>query len=494
MKEPAAREAAIKDELEILCREISTGSIVELPPEPDPPSDETSIRSRPPPNPSPPSQMRTSAWHDRLQPPKPRRLPADALRRLRPAPPAGASRLRRVGRQVLRPLGRGQREPRQVLRQHRGIPAWTAPGAVRPPAIETVVLDWASQVGKTQIGLIFVGFKVHHDPGPILFVEPTENLSKTVANDRIMPMIRDTPVLTPLFSSGRKDPMHLNFPGGVLTSAWASSATELASRAIASAVTDEESRPGYDQNPEGDPVGMLRKRLATFPGRRKHLRISSPGLAKTCRITKAYRNSDQRRYFVPCPQCGEMQVLEFKQLHRPIDPATGRWDNRACYYICAANGCEITHDDKYEMIRQGEWRAENPGGGDGRTAGFHLSALYSTIGYTWSEILDEYDACEGLPDKLQVFQNTVLAEAWDEQAEGADMSELARRAEPYTAPAPGWVLFITCGADVQKDRIEATKWGWGLNEVSGVIEHRIFYGDVLKDPSRLGGVRELARR
>ena len=145
------------------------------------------------------------------------------------------------------------------------------------------------QVGKTQIGLIFVGFKVHHDPGPILFVEPTENLSKTVANDRIMPMIRDTPVLTPLFSSGRKDPMHLNFPGGVLTSAWASSATELASRAIASAVTDEESRPGYDQNPEGDPVGMLRKRLATFPGRRKHLRISSPGLAKTCRITKAQR-------------------------------------------------------------------------------------------------------------------------------------------------------------------------------------------------------------
>ena len=66
--------------------------------------------------------------------------------------------------------------------------------------------------------------------------------------------------------------------------------------------------------------------------------------------------------------------------------------------------------------------------------------------------------------------------------EGADMSELARRAEAYAAPAPDWVLFITCGADVQKDRIEATKWGWGLNEVSGVIEHRIFYGDVLKQP------------
>ena len=36
MKEPAAREAAIRDELETICRDLSTGSIVDLPPEPDP--------------------------------------------------------------------------------------------------------------------------------------------------------------------------------------------------------------------------------------------------------------------------------------------------------------------------------------------------------------------------------------------------------------------------------------------------------------------------
>ena len=354
--------------------------------------------------------------------------------------------------------------------------------ALSDVAVETVVLDWASQVGKTQIGLIFVGFKVHQDPMPILFAEPTENLSKTVAIDRIMPMIRDNAVLTPLFSSGRKDPMHLSFPGGHITSAWATSATEFASRAIGAAVSDEEDRPGYDENPEGDPVGMLRKRLATFPGRRKHLRISSPGLKRTSRITRAYTNSDQRKYYVPCPQCGHMQTLRFEQLQRPKDPETGRWVNRDCYYVCEESGCVITHDDKFEMIRNGDWRAENPGGGDGRTAGFHLSALYSTIGYSWAEILDEYDSCEGLPDKIQVFQNTVLAEPWDEQAEGADLNELAKHAEPYAAPAPMGVNFITCGADVQKDRIEASKWGWGLSEQSWLIEHRVFYGDPVKQP------------
>lgn len=355
--------------------------------------------------------------------------------------------------------------------------------ALSDPDIETTVLEWGSQIGKTQIGLIFVGFTVHHNPMPILFVEPTESLASTVAVDRIMPMIRDTPVLNPLFPSGRKDPMHLNFPGGHLTSAWASSATELANRAIGAAVTDEEDRPGYEQNPEGDPIGMLRKRLATFPGRRKHLRISSPGLKRTSRIDKAFLASDQRRYFVPCPQCGEMQTLEFDRLKRPRYPETGRYNNKACYYVCVANGCEITHDDKYEMVRSGEWRITNPGGGDGRTAGFHLSALYSTIGYSWSEILDEYDACDGIPDKLQVFENTVLAKPWDEEAEGADMDEIQKGAEDYAAQAPEGVVFITCGADVQKDRIEGTKWGWGLQDQSWMIEHRVFHGDPIKEPA-----------
>jgi phage terminase large subunit GpA-like protein len=168
-----------------------------------------------------------------------------------------------------------------------------------------------------------------------------------------------------------------------------------------------------------------------------------------------------------------MQTLRFEQLKgTPED----------CYYICEANACVITEDDKAGMVRAGQWRAENPGGGDGKTAGFQLSALYSTIGYTWAEIMADFRKCEGIPDKLQVFTNTVLAEPWDEEAEGADLNAVQKRAEDYAAPAPGWVVVVTCGADVQKDRIEATKWGWGLNEQSGALEHRVFYGDPVKHP------------
>lgn len=351
-----------------------------------------------------------------------------------------------------------QREPFEAL----------SPGS----SWETVVLLWASQVGKTQIALFLTAYHVHHDPAPILFVEPTEDLCKVIVRDRIDPMIRDTPELRELFAQrnkGKADLMHKPFPGGQISMGWANSPSQLASRPVRILITDEEGR--YGPNAEGDPVEQGRKRMATFRNR-KHARISSPGLRRTCSATKAYEHSDQRKYYVPCPQCGEFQTLKFGQIKgTPED----------CYYVCEANGCLITEDDKAGMILKGEWRAENPGGGDGKTAGFQLSALYSTIGYTWGELLADYRKAN-VPELLQVFTNTVLAEPWDEEAEGADLNEVAKRAEEYPAPAPGWVVFITCGADVQKDRIEATKWGWGLNKVAGPIEHRIFHGDPEKHP------------
>ena len=348
--------------------------------------------------------------------------------------------------------------------------------ALSDPAIETVVLMWSSQVGKTQIGLIFVGYHVHHDPAPILFVEPDENLAKAIADDRIKPMIRDTPALTPLFSAS-SDRYNRSYPGGQLTLAWASAPTQMASRPKRIVITDEEGAYDSAPNREGNPVDLAKARMATFGSNRKHLRVSSPRLRRTCYITAAYERSDQRHFYVPCPQCQHMQTLVWDRLKWPVDKATGQADTSACYYVCEANGCLIVESDKAAMIRAGEWRAHRPGGGDGRTAGFQLSALYSPLGFRWSELVDKYLACEGIPDKLQVFTNTMLGLPWDEQAEGADLNAVARHAEAYLAQAPKGVIIVSCGADVQKDRIEATKVGWGLHEQAWVIEHRVFYGE-----------------
>lgn len=349
--------------------------------------------------------------------------------------------------------------------------------AISDTCHQSIVLMWGSQIGKTAIGLIATGFFADHDPCPQIMVQPTEDMAKAVNKDRIGPMIRDTPRLRSLFGKNTtgEEWNNKSYPGGQLTMAWANSPAQLASRPKRFAWTDEEGR--YKQNAEGDPVDQVRKRLATYKNRRKHLRTSSPALRKTCRITKAYDNSDQQRYYVPCPDCGHMQTLRWsniKWIRTSLEPDNFQLED--VWYVCEACEYHIHESDKYAMIRAGEWRADNPGGGDGKTAGFHLNSLYSPIGYEWEEIVQDYLKCLGIPDKLQVFTNTVLAEAWDEQAEGADMNAIQKRAEDYDAEAPEWAIIFTCGADVQPDRIEATKWGWGVNDVCGVIEHRVFFG------------------
>src|SRR5690606_23940000 len=42
---------------------------------------------------------------------------------------------------------------------------------------------------------------------------------------------------------------------------------------------------------------------------------------------------------------------------------------------------------------------------------------------------------------------------------------------------PDAVLAITCGIDVQDDRLEIERIGWGVEEESWSLEHRILYGD-----------------
>ena len=222
---------------------------------------------------------------------------------------------------------------------------------------QTVVLCWSSQVGKTQVGLWGVGYYSEHDPCPILCVQPSEDMAKVLAKDRIEPMIRDIPVLRAIFGRNQ-DTLHKVMPGGHLTMGWASSAAQLAMRPIRFAWTDEEGR--YGPNIEGDAVDQVRKRMATFKGNRKHLRTSSPALRRTCRITKAFEQSDRRYYHVACPQCGHLQTLRWEQVKWVrASQETGNYQLTDCYYVCESSGCEIREEDKYSMIRE----AKSKGGG-----------------------------------------------------------------------------------------------------------------------------------
>ena len=81
------------------------------------------------------------------------------------------------------------------------------------------------------------------------------------------------------------------------------------------------------------------KRAETF-WNKKVVLGSTPLLKYQSRIEKAFLESDQRRYFVPCPQCGHFQTLRWENLQWDKTP-DGEHLPETAHLVCEHSGCII---------------------------------------------------------------------------------------------------------------------------------------------------------
>jgi phage terminase large subunit GpA-like protein len=333
----------------------------------------------------------------------------------------------------------------------------------------------AAQVGATEAGNNWIGFVIHHAPGPMLAVLPTVEMAKRTSRGRIDPLIEDSPALKERVSPARSrdagnSMLSKEFPGGILVLTGANSATGLRSMPARYVFLDEVDAYPASADEEGDPVTLAEARTTTFAHRRKVFMVSTPTIRGLSRIEREFEASDQRRYFVPCPHCGHMQWLQFERLRW----AKGKPDTAA--YHCA--GCErpIAEHHKTEMLARGEWRAMAVSA-DPTAIGFHLSALYSPIGWkSWEQIARDWLAAQGSDEMLRAARNTLLGETWIESGEAPEWQRLADRRVAFPAQIPTGGLFLTAGADVQKDRIEVDVWAWGRGLESWLVDHIVIPG------------------
>ena len=255
----------------------------------------------------------------------------------------------------------------------------------------------AAQVGATEAGNNWIGFVIHHAPGPMLAVLPTVEMAKRTSRGRIDPLIEDSPALKERVSPARSrdagnSMLSKEFPGGILVLTGANSATGLRSMPARYVFLDEVDAYPASADEEGDPVTLAEARTTTFAHRRKVFMVSTPTVRGLSRIEREFEASDQRRYFVPCPHCGHRQWLQFERLR------WGKGKPETAMYHC--EGCEkpIAEHHKTQMLANGEWRATavsaNP-----HAIGFHLSALYSPIGWkSWEQIARDWLAAQGPND------------------------------------------------------------------------------------------------
>jgi phage terminase large subunit GpA-like protein len=347
--------------------------------------------------------------------------------------------------------------------------------ALAEPDIETVVVMSSAQVGKTEILNNIVGYFIDQDPSPVLVLQPTLEMAHAWSKDRLAPMIRDTQRLSEKIElSNRRNSantlLHKTFPGGHVTMAGANSPVSLASRPIRIVLADEVDRMPVSAGTEGDPINLARKRTTTFFNR-KVLLTSTPTLKGASRIEYEYSQTDQRRFYVPCPDCGHSQVLEWSHVKwQDNDPTTAA-------YCCDNCGVLWTESQRVVAISRGEWRATAKFTGK---AGFHLSEIYSP----WvplAKMVRGFLDSKSNPEMLKTWVNTSLGESWEDPGDTVDYHALYVRRERYDAQVPDGALLLTAGIDVQRDRLEVEVVGWGEGEESWNVDYRIIPGDTTLD-------------
>jgi phage terminase large subunit GpA-like protein len=363
--------------------------------------------------------------------------------------------------------------------------------ALVDPAIETVVVMVASQLGKSEAMLNILGYFVDQDPAPVLVVHPTVEAMAAFSKERIDPMFRATAALRGKLDSGlgergnsRKTSNTIrvkHFPGGYLAMTGANAPAGLASRPIRVVLCDEVDRFPDSAGTEGDPVKLAIQRASNFHNR-KIMLVSTPSIeGRLGHIQEWHERGDRRQFHVPCPHCGTFQVLRWEQVVYKNE--TGERDFAHVHYLCGVEDCKgrIEERHKQEMLAAGQWIAQVPGGasGNGKVVSFgDLSALYSPW-VKWSTLAEEWCAAHDTRNSewLRVFVNARLGQPFLEHEQAITDEALNRHRHRYGCEVPEGVALLTAGVDVQDDRLELEIVGWGAGRESWGIQYLTLMGD-----------------
>jgi phage terminase large subunit GpA-like protein len=345
------------------------------------------------------------------------------------------------------------------------------------PDCQRITLQWGAQIGKTLLALCAQAYRIEQNPVSQIMMQPSQGDLATWLETKFNPLVESNDQLQELIAKPRgregvNNQRMKSYPGGFIMFSWSGSPKTMRGRSAPFIVCDE--TDGYDRTNEGHPVGLLWQRAATFGDQRLLLEISTPSIKGASWIESAYEQGDQRKFHVPCPDCGEHQALKWSNVNWQKDDEGNHLPETA-KYACEHCGVMWTDGERVSAIRQGEWRTPRKFRGH---ASYHLSELYSCF-RKLKDIVQSFLDKKAAND-LQTFVNVSLAETYEvEESEKIEPHVLMERVEHYQAEVPAGGVVLTAGVDMQKDRIEVETVAWGLGSESWSIDYKVLWGDPL---------------
>lgn len=376
----------------------------------------------------------------------------------------------------------------------------------------------SAQVGKSSVGENWIGYVVDQAPGTMLVVLPSIDEATKYNRVKLQPMIDASPKIRHKVrrENARDEKASTTsfkrFPGGFLQVVTASSSKGLQMVSIRYLLLEEVSEYPEDTDGRGSPIDQARRGLKTFGDRAKELAVSTPGILGLCRISTMFEDGDRRYLYVPCPQCGDYQVLDYDRFQGPGE------DNPRLAYVCASCGYPIDETEKEDMVRAYKWiptRVEDdadpvpPVIPAGEIAGyecgecegrcrdwqpsFHVWAAYSLF-EQWTDIWQRGQDATGTPLKAKTFCQQDLGKPYEPTSDAPDWEKLLAARKTWSRGVVPWPACVLTGfIDVQGDRLVWGLWSWGPGVQGWLVDHGIV-AHAPDQPEAWAGVDEILTR
>lgn len=348
--------------------------------------------------------------------------------------------------------------------------------AFTDPHIQEINYCKPTQVGGTEVMINILGYAITRNKGPAMIVYPNDEIAKDLSKDRIKPSLLQTQEIKDAFYDKRSKQLALKFKGMTVYMTGAGNPTKVSSKPIRYLFIDEIDKLGGATKKEASPYNLAKERTKSYKYRKKIYTCSTPTIS-TNYVWKLHESAEvQKEYFVPCPHCGEFNILDFHQIKFDNSENLSNEEKaKTAKYICKDCGCIITDKEKIKAVRKGEWKNVKGTKKHPRTVSFHMNCLVSWL-VTWEEIILEFLNSKDDPEQLQNFINSWLAEPWeDTKLKTSAELVLERQTNVPELVVPEWAKMLTAGVDIQETSLYWSIRAWG----DFITSQNIGHGQVL---------------
>jgi phage terminase large subunit GpA-like protein len=365
------------------------------------------------------------------------------------------------------------------------------------PKVRQIVLQWASRLGKTTTCLSLMAKVAGTNPRNMMFAGPTKDAAGRVIGSRLYPILGSAEgVRQQLPPEARRSKLHVKLESCQIFVGWSGSETSLADVGAFFGHASEIDKWDDSASKEGDSLKLFVNRFKGFPDH-KIIFESTPTIAGRSRIEKKMTESNQHRRYVPCPHCGEFQVLI-----QGVEGVPGGfdWDRdssgksdpdvalQTAHYVCKFCQKKIENHHRTVILRAGVWVPNGctitPDGAihgkalkDGSdVVGFGPLASWYALTETWGNFARLWIQAQKRPRDLQDVVNSYKGETWAIRKSKSTPEKVGikLRTDIPRRLLPGWTRLVTVTIDQQRSDGGYRLWvclAHGINRAAHVVDY-----------------------